>query len=363
MYQMVNPDLIQLVGELQRKMNANLDTYHTVSPGIHRASALLPILISRSHQLSISLLNKHTLSYGLTHVKFSTLLLLFRTREHQLTMTEISQQKHVTRTNITNLVDALEKDHFVERQKDPNDRRSALIHLTQKGIEVILEHLQAYWDRQKWMFDGLASEEQEDLFWLLCRLIAALQEKSSEESPLLEKELVTEQALQVQQMMSSILDSYQEVTPGIHRSSAALSILLARAYNLTIFQLNKHTMDLGLSHAKFSTLLLLFRSKGQNLSMTEISQQKNVTKTNITKLIDGLEQDGFVQRVKDPTDRRSSLVQLTDHAKTFIPAQLQEYWDKQKWVFDGLEEQEQEKLLQLLFPLLANLQLKEKMEE
>lgn len=362
MYQMAHDELLQSVFELQHKMNANLDTYETVSPGIHRTPALLPILISRSHQLSIALLNKHTLSYGLTHVKFSTLLLLFRTRDQQLTMTEISQQKHVTRTNITNLVDALEKDQLVERHKDPNDRRSALIHLTAKGIDLIHQQLQAYWDRQQWMFDGLSGEEQEELLALLCHLIAALQDKSAEDASV-EKLSLKEGAAQVKQMMDSILDSYQTATPGIHRSSAALSILLARAYNLAIFQLNKHTMEMGLSHAKFSTLLLLFRSKGQNLSMTEISQQKNVTKTNITKLIDGLEQDGYVQRMKDPTDRRSSLVQLTDQAKSFIPSQLQDYWDKQKWVFDGLNEEEQEKLLQLLFKLLANLQGKEKAEE
>lgn len=361
MYHKVNDDLLKHVSTLQKKMDAHLDTYHSVSPGIHRTQAALPIFISRCHHLSIALLNKHTLSFGLSHVKFTTLLLLFRTKDQRLTMTEISQQKHVTRTNITNLVDALEKEEYVERHKDPSDRRSAIIHLTKKGIAVINSQLQEYWDRQRWMFDGLSPQEQEDLFRITCRLIANLQEKSSETTHP-STGLLTKQSLHVEQMMNDILDTYQVVTPGIHRTSAALSILLARAYNLTIFQLNKHTLEFGLSHAKFSTLLLLFRSEGQNLTMTDISQQKNVTKTNVTKLIDGLEQDGFVKRVKDPADRRSSIILLTETALSFIPAHLQDYWDKQKWVFDGLDRTEQEQLLQLLLKLVANFRIKESID-
>ncbi|MGG1659900.1 MarR family winged helix-turn-helix transcriptional regulator [Brevibacillus sp. NRS-1366] len=357
MNQMAHDDLQTQIKALEQKMKAHMDTYQSFSPGIHRTQAALPIFISRCHHLTITLLNKHTLSFGLTHVKFSTMLLLFRSKNKHLTMTDISQQKHVTRTNITNLIDALEKDGYVERQKDPADRRSAIIHLTERGSAVVYDQLQSYWDRQKWIFDGLDQNEQEDMLSLICLLIATLQQKS--EAAVYSLDASKEQARLVSSMMSDILDSYHAVTPDIHRSSAALSILLARVYNLTIFQLNKHTMELGLSHAKFSTLLLLFRSDGQNLTMTDISQQKNVTKTNVTKLIDGLEQDGLVQRMKDPADRRSSIIVLTEKSKAFIPQHLQDYWDKQKWVFNGLDETQLTRLLQLLLKLLATLRLKE----
>ena len=45
--------------------------------------------------------------------------------------------------------------------------------------------------------------------------------------------------------------------------------------------------------------------------MVEVAERLSVTKRNITTLVDGLERDGLAARRPHPTDRRSTLVDLT----------------------------------------------------
>lgn len=49
----------------------------------------------------------------------------------------------------------------------------------------------------------------------------------------------------------------------------------------------------------------------KGLKMSELSRLMMVTNGNITGLTDQLEKDGLVERLKDDTDRRSSLIRLT----------------------------------------------------
>ncbi|HUH41422.1 MAG TPA: MarR family transcriptional regulator [Castellaniella sp.] len=54
---------------------------------------------------------------------------------------------------------------------------------------------------------------------------------------------------------------------------------------------------------------LIHAPKG--LKMSELSRQMMVTNGNITGITDQLEKDGLVERLKDNSDRRSSLIRLT----------------------------------------------------
>ena len=48
--------------------------------------------------------------------------------------------------------------------------------------------------------------------------------------------------------------------------------------------------------------------------MTDLADALGVTPRNITALVDGLEEEGIVRRVDHPTDRRVTLIELTDKA-------------------------------------------------
>ena len=48
--------------------------------------------------------------------------------------------------------------------------------------------------------------------------------------------------------------------------------------------------------------------------MSDLADALGVTPRNITALVDGLEEEGMVRRVAHPTDRRATLIELTDAA-------------------------------------------------
>jgi DNA-binding MarR family transcriptional regulator len=48
--------------------------------------------------------------------------------------------------------------------------------------------------------------------------------------------------------------------------------------------------------------------------MTDLADALGVTPRNITALVDGLEEEGIVRRTPHPTDRRATLIELTDQA-------------------------------------------------
>jgi len=54
--------------------------------------------------------------------------------------------------------------------------------------------------------------------------------------------------------------------------------------------------------------------------MSDLADVLGVTPRNITALVDGLEEEGMVRRVPHPTDRRATLIELTDAAPD--PVQL-----------------------------------------
>src|SRR5947207_393140 len=69
----------------------------------------------------------------------------------------------------------------------------------------------------------------------------------------------------------------------------------------------------GISFARLRMLGALY-TEGP-LIMHDLSEWLGVTPRNITTLVDGLEQDDLVQRRPHPSDRRATIVDLTDQGR------------------------------------------------
>lgn len=80
-------------------------------------------------------------------------------------------------SNITGLVNRLEKRGLVERRADPNDRRVRVLALTDEGRRVRADAL-AQWDAPPPEFEGLDAAELEQLRRTLDRLVGV--ERSSD---------------------------------------------------------------------------------------------------------------------------------------------------------------------------------------
>jgi DNA-binding MarR family transcriptional regulator len=66
----------------------------------------------------------------------------------------------------------------------------------------------------------------------------------------------------------------------------------------------------GLSLAKLGILCQLVKA-GEPLPLSRLAERLACVKSNVTQLIDRLENDGLVRRLQDPKDRRSTLASIT----------------------------------------------------
>ncbi len=72
--------------------------------------------------------------YGLTGAQSALLRTLLS--EGSMSSVDLSRQLYVTPSNITGIIDRLEKKGLVHRDRQPKDRRVVLIRLTEKGLEL-----------------------------------------------------------------------------------------------------------------------------------------------------------------------------------------------------------------------------------
>lgn len=73
--------------------------------------------------------------------------------------------------------------------------------------------------------------------------------------------------------------------------------------------------ECGISHTMFEVLIRLCRQPDEEVSQRRLADDLTLTSSGITRLIDRMEEAGLVRRLPSPGDRRSVLVDSTDHGR------------------------------------------------
>lgn len=109
---------------------------------------------------------------------------------------------------------------------------------------------------------------------------------------------------------------------------------------LTCTQLIERRVRSGLRE-EFATTLPRFDLMAQlerapkGLKMGELSRRMMVTGGNVTGITDGLAEEGLVERVADPADRRAWLVRLTPAGRRSFAAMAEEH---ERWIVELFRE-------------------------
>lgn len=98
---------------------------------------------------------------------------------------------------------------------------------------------------------------------------------------------------------------------------AATSI--TRAHQIVLAQINAALAPFGVTFSRFEVLALLYFSKSNALPMGKVGARLQVHPTSVTSLVNRLADDGLVERVAHPTDRRTTLVTLTKAGAALAP--------------------------------------------
>jgi DNA-binding MarR family transcriptional regulator len=94
---------------------------------------------------------------------------------------------------------------------------------------------------------------------------------------------------------------------------AATSIM--RVQQILLARLNALMEPFDLTFPRYEALMLLYLSSNGSLPLGKMGARLQVHRTSMTNLIDGLERSGHARRVAHPTDRRTTLAQITPEGR------------------------------------------------
>lgn len=168
--------IIEAARLYREQFGADADSI-AITLGIRRANALVTSTVERSA-------DSWDLGADLSRARLSLLRAIYFGEGHRLTLNELGRKMKVSRTNITNLIDGLERDGLVLRAINPIDRRLVDAQLTAKGIEVASAALPRVADLMESFGTSFTAEERRQFAELLTRYIDELSRRGVlEEAP------------------------------------------------------------------------------------------------------------------------------------------------------------------------------------
>jgi DNA-binding MarR family transcriptional regulator len=76
----------------------------------------------------------------------------------------------------------------------------------------------------------------------------------------------------------------------------------------------------GISLLTYDALVQLSEAPGKRLHMKDLAAALVYSASGLTRIVDGLEREGFAQRLVDPGNRRATLVSITDEGTDALAA-------------------------------------------
>src|SRR5919198_1835141 len=104
-------------------------------------------------------------------------------------------------------------------------------------------------------------------------------------------------------------------------SAVRAFIALVRAHAAAIRQLNAQlTRDHGLTINDYEVLLRLARAEDRRMRRVDLAAEVLLTASGITRLLAGLERNGYVERAACESDARVTYAQLTEEGRVKLRA-------------------------------------------
>jgi DNA-binding MarR family transcriptional regulator len=91
--------------------------------------------------------------------------------------------------------------------------------------------------------------------------------------------------------------------------AAATSIM--RAQQIVLGRVDEALRPFDLTFARYEALVLLYFSRSGSLPLGKMGDRLMLHPTSVTNIVDRLEAQGFLHRTPHPTDRRTTLAEIT----------------------------------------------------
>jgi DNA-binding MarR family transcriptional regulator len=115
---------------------------------------------------------------------------------------------------------------------------------------------------------------------------------------------------------------------------------------------NERLIAKGITRVQW--IALYYIGKHESLNQNELAEKMNIQNSSVARLLDRLERDGYIKRVKDAADRRITNVLLTEDGKKLREKLLPE-GEKMSQVFSkGISNEEIKIFLEVFKKMVEN---------
>ncbi|BCN78185.1 MarR family transcriptional regulator [Prescottella equi] len=125
---------------------------------------------------------------------------------------------------------------------------------------------------------------------------------------------------------------------------------VVRAQQIMMARVDEALKPFGLTFSRYELLTLLTFTRSGALPMAKASARLQVHPTSVTNAVDRLENAGLVRRVPHPTDRRATLIEITDDGRD-ISRRATEALNEKVFAEPGLSPDKLDSLVRILTEL------------
>ncbi len=161
--------------------------------------------------------------------------------------------------------------------------------------------------------------------------------------------------LQVPDAVAEAVCQWHRERPELDASPMLIFGRIARIFSLQRSAQAKVHGPFGLSHAAFDMLANLRRSGAPHRkTATSLARSSLISTGGATFRMDGLEEAGLIQRVRDPVDRRVVYAELTAEGLAVIDRAIERHLELFEHLLADLDDEERSQLVALLAKLEAS---------
>ncbi|HEY8544504.1 MAG TPA: MarR family transcriptional regulator [Acidimicrobiales bacterium] len=141
---------------------------------------------------------------------------------------------------------------------------------------------------------------------------------------------------------------------GWSEASAGMAMVtsIMRAHQVLMGRVDRALAGLHLSFARYEVLMLLLFSRKGALPLGKVGARLQVHPASVTNAVNRLEADGLLRRVPHPTDRRTTLAEITPEGRE-LARRATEALNAEVFSTTGLTPRQLDQLFQLVRRLRA----------
>ena len=132
-------------------------------------------LLCNIHKLLIKYTKNNLKDYELTVPRFKTLWMVSKLQP--VNMSKLNGEMYMANSTLTIIIDRLVDDAFLERYRNPEDRREVLVEMTEKGKEALEQLLEIRQGLLEEALEDLQDNQRENLITLLQPILQKLKEE------------------------------------------------------------------------------------------------------------------------------------------------------------------------------------------